>query len=132
MIVNCFFRIIASMPCGIGGLEQAFSACDEKTLYPEYYSRRYKSQQSHANMSIRHAYGKHCTFRIPKKRREKKKKSIYIHLTSNNMGSVSHFCRHQELRFFLCWLKNLERAHQVFVNNHHSTCIIKFTTVVWG
>jgi hypothetical protein len=30
------------------------------------------------------------------------------------------------------WLQNLERAHERFVDTHHSTCIIEFTTVIWS
>lgn len=42
----------------------------------------------------------------------------------------SHLCRHQWLGFLLCWLEDLEGAHQILVNIHHCTGIIKFTTVV--
>ena len=45
----------------------------------------------------------------------------------------SRSCRHYDfITLFLRWFKNLERAHQFFINTHQCTGIIEFTTVVGG
>jgi len=52
-------------------------------------------------------------------------------MTELFLGSVGT-TGHLIFLLLFSWLKNLKRAHKSFINAHHRTSIVEFTTVVWG
>lgn len=52
--------------------------------------------------------------------------------SENQVSLTSYFSRHHKFGLLLCGFEYLERTHQCFINTHHGTSIVKFTTVIWS